>query len=56
MSVLRLEIVTTYFSDQVIGGFTTATSCHVLAAQLYDFFGLKKLSTHIGFGKLFKVY
>lgn len=34
MAFLRLEILTTYFSDQVIAGFTTAASCHVLAGNL----------------------
>lgn len=55
MGVLRLEVLTTYFSDQVVGGFTTAASCHVLVAQFFDFFGLEKLPQRTGAGNLFQV-
>ncbi|KAI1721611.1 sulfate permease family domain-containing protein [Ditylenchus destructor] len=53
MGIFRLEIVTTYFSDQVVAGFTTAASCHVFVAQLKDLFGLRKLPRRFGAGNLF---
>lgn len=42
MGLLRLEIITTYFSDQLVAGFTTGASCHVLVAQLPELFGIPK--------------
>lgn len=55
MGLVRLEIITTYFSDQLISGFTTAASCHVFASQLKDLFGIKELPRRSGFGYLFLV-
>ena len=55
MGILRLELITTYFSDQVVAGFTTGASMHVFAAQLKDIFGLKHLPTRSGAGYLFMV-
>ncbi|KAL3100985.1 hypothetical protein niasHS_001445 [Heterodera schachtii] len=43
MGLLRLELITTYFSDQVVAGFTTGASMHVFVAQLSDLFGLRTL-------------
>ena len=54
MGVFRLEIVTTYFSDAVVGGFSTGAACHVFVTQLKDFFGLKNIKTYGGPLKLFK--
>ncbi|VDK53062.1 unnamed protein product [Anisakis simplex] len=38
--LLRLEFVTTYFSDQLVAGFTTGSACHVFAAQIDDVLGV----------------
>uniref|UniRef100_A0AC34RGV3 STAS domain-containing protein n=1 Tax=Panagrolaimus sp. JU765 TaxID=591449 RepID=A0AC34RGV3_9BILA len=54
MGILRLEIVVTYFSDQLVSGFTTAASCHVFVTQLPGFFGIRGIPDHSGFGYLFK--
>uniref|UniRef100_A0A914DNR1 STAS domain-containing protein n=1 Tax=Acrobeloides nanus TaxID=290746 RepID=A0A914DNR1_9BILA len=57
MGLLRLEIVTTYFSDQVIGGFTTGASLHVAVAQLPALFGIVRLPSRSGPANLFfKLY
>ncbi|KAI6183240.1 STAS domain-containing protein [Aphelenchoides bicaudatus] len=53
MGVLRLEIITTYFSDAVVGGFSTAAACHVFVTQLKDFFGLQNIKQHTGAFNLF---
>lgn len=55
MGLLRLEMVTTYFSDQVVAGFTTGASCHVFAAQLKDLFGLTNLPNRSGPANFFFV-
>uniref|UniRef100_A0A914X1T2 SLC26A/SulP transporter domain-containing protein n=1 Tax=Plectus sambesii TaxID=2011161 RepID=A0A914X1T2_9BILA len=52
MAVLRLGFLTTYLSDQVVAGFTTAVAFHVLAAQLDDLLGIK-IPHRNGFGYLF---
>lgn len=54
MAVLRLEIITTYFSDQLVAGFTTAASFHVFVAQLKDLFGLRGVKKAHGPGHLFR--
>uniref|UniRef100_A0A7E4VES3 STAS domain-containing protein n=1 Tax=Panagrellus redivivus TaxID=6233 RepID=A0A7E4VES3_PANRE len=54
MGILRLEIVATYFSDQLISGFTTAASCHVFVTQLKELFGLRGLYQPTGPGYLFR--
>lgn len=41
MYVLRLGILTNLFSDVLIKGLTTATSCHVVVSQLREILGLK---------------
>uniref|UniRef100_A0A914E0D1 SLC26A/SulP transporter domain-containing protein n=1 Tax=Acrobeloides nanus TaxID=290746 RepID=A0A914E0D1_9BILA len=53
MGILHLEIIITYFSDQVVDGFTTAASFYVLATQLREFFGLPNLPRRTGAGNLF---
>uniref|UniRef100_A0A1I7SHK7 Sulfate_transp domain-containing protein n=3 Tax=Bursaphelenchus xylophilus TaxID=6326 RepID=A0A1I7SHK7_BURXY len=57
MAFLRLEFVTAYFSDAVVGGFSTGAAFHVFVSQLKDFFGLEDLPRRIGAGNLFfKLY
>ena len=51
----RLEIITTYFSDQVVAGFTTAATFHVFVSQIAEFFGLTELPRRSGPGYLFVV-
>ncbi|GMT04697.1 hypothetical protein PENTCL1PPCAC_26871, partial [Pristionchus entomophagus] len=48
MALLRLDFLTTYFSDQVVAGFTTAASIHVLVSQLKDALGIRNLTKHDG--------
>ncbi|GMT32684.1 hypothetical protein PFISCL1PPCAC_23981, partial [Pristionchus fissidentatus] len=53
MAILRLDFLTTYFSDQarivqVVAGFTTAASIHVLVSQLKDALGIRNLQKHDG--------
>ncbi|KAH7727630.1 CRE-SULP-4 protein [Aphelenchoides avenae] len=52
MGLLRLEIITTYFSDQLVAGFTTGASCHVLVAQLPELFGIPKARKEFLFQKV----
>ncbi|MFH4976791.1 hypothetical protein AB6A40_003500 [Gnathostoma spinigerum] len=53
---LHLEFVTTYFSDQMVSGFTTGASTHVVVAQLDKVLGIKVPSAK-GPGYLFmRVY
>ncbi|KAI6228965.1 STAS domain-containing protein [Aphelenchoides fujianensis] len=54
MGVFRLEIVTTYFSDAVVGGFSTGAACHVFVTQLKDFFGVRNTVQYDGAFNLFK--
>ncbi|CAD5231309.1 unnamed protein product [Bursaphelenchus okinawaensis] len=57
MAILRLEFVTAYFSDAVVGGFSTGAAFHVFVSQLKDFFGLSNLPKRYGAGNLFlKLY
>ncbi|CAG9532095.1 unnamed protein product [Cercopithifilaria johnstoni] len=51
--VLQLEFVTAYFSDQLVSGFITGSSVHVVIAQMDDFFGINSPKFH-GIGYLFK--
>ncbi|VDM24587.1 unnamed protein product [Toxocara canis] len=53
MGMLHLEFITTYFSDQVVSGFSTAASMHVFVAQLKDVFSIRGLPKRTGFGQLF---
>ncbi|KAK0410224.1 hypothetical protein QR680_005014 [Steinernema hermaphroditum] len=43
MAFLRLDFIATYFSDQLVAGFTTAAAFQVLVAQLKDVFDIKDL-------------
>nr|CAD2169523.1 unnamed protein product [Meloidogyne enterolobii] len=52
MGILRLDMISTYFSDQVVAGFTTGASVHVFAAQLKFIFGLSGLPARSGAGNL----
>ncbi|VDK46270.1 unnamed protein product [Anisakis simplex] len=57
MGMLHLEFITTYFSDQVVSGFSTAASMHVFVSQLRDIFSIHGLPKRTGFGQLFlRVY
>lgn len=55
MAVLRFDFLTTYLSDQVVAGFTTAASLHVLVSQLKNFFGLRHMPKRTGTGYLLLV-
>ncbi|PIO70224.1 inorganic anion transporter, SulP family, partial [Teladorsagia circumcincta] len=55
MAVLRLDFLTAFLSDQIIGGFTTGASVHVFTAQLNKIFGVP-LPRRSGPGKLFLIY
>lgn len=55
MAVLRLQFIATYFSDQVVGGFTTAASIHVLVSQLNSAIGISGLPRRSGYGQLILV-
>uniref|UniRef100_A0A158R3W4 STAS domain-containing protein n=1 Tax=Syphacia muris TaxID=451379 RepID=A0A158R3W4_9BILA len=53
MGMFRLQFLATYFSDQVVAGFTTAASCHVFVSQLKEVFYVRGQPRHSGFGQLF---
>ncbi|KAE9415471.1 hypothetical protein Angca_009278 [Angiostrongylus cantonensis] len=55
MALLRLDFLTAFLSDQVIGGFTTGAAVHVFTAQLDKILGIS-IPRHSGPGKLFFVY
>ncbi|PAV68658.1 hypothetical protein WR25_18731 [Diploscapter pachys] len=48
LAFFKLSFLTTYFSDQVVSGFTTAASCHVFSSQLNDLFGYRSLPSRSG--------
>ncbi|CAJ0959158.1 unnamed protein product, partial [Mesorhabditis belari] len=50
MGFLGLDFIITYFSDQVVAGFTTGASCHVLVSQIKDLLGIRKLRNRQGPG------
>lgn len=52
MVLLRLDLLTAYFSDAVVGGFSTGAACHVLVTQLRHFLGLGPQPTRAGPGAL----
>ena len=54
MGILRLEIITTYFSDQLIAGFTTAASCQVFSTQLKGLFGIDSFKDPSGAANTFR--
>uniref|UniRef100_A0AC34FET0 STAS domain-containing protein n=1 Tax=Panagrolaimus sp. ES5 TaxID=591445 RepID=A0AC34FET0_9BILA len=41
IALLRLDFLCVYFSDPLVGGFTTGAAVHVLASQLDDIMGIK---------------
>ncbi|KJH42905.1 STAS domain protein [Dictyocaulus viviparus] len=55
MGLLRLDFLTAFLSDQIIGGFTTGAAVHVFTAQLDKIFGVS-IPRHSGPGKLFFIY
>ncbi|KAJ1358509.1 hypothetical protein KIN20_016951 [Parelaphostrongylus tenuis] len=52
IAFLGLDFVTTYFSDELVGGFTTGASMHVLTTQLKDILGIKGLPRRYGLANL----
>ncbi|CAJ0601199.1 unnamed protein product [Cylicocyclus nassatus] len=57
IAVLGLDFVTTYFSDELVGGFTTGASMHVFITQLKDIAGITGLPRRNGAANaLLKVY
>ncbi|KAK6039234.1 hypothetical protein COOONC_23261 [Cooperia oncophora] len=54
MAILRLDFLTAFLSDQIIGGFTTGAAVHVFTAQLNKILGVP-LPQRSGPGKLFFV-
>uniref|UniRef100_A0A914YEU2 SLC26A/SulP transporter domain-containing protein n=1 Tax=Panagrolaimus superbus TaxID=310955 RepID=A0A914YEU2_9BILA len=52
MGIFRLSFLTTYMSDALIAGYTTATAAHVLISQLNKVIGVK-LPRYNGNGMLF---
>jgi solute carrier family 26 protein len=54
IALLRLDFLCVYFSDPLVGGFTTGAAVHVLASQLDDIMGIK-LTRVSGPGYLFVV-
>ncbi|CEF65329.1 FI18412p1 [Strongyloides ratti] len=50
MGIFRLQFIATYFSDQVISGYTTAASFYVLISQIKDILGLRKMPRRGGIG------
>uniref|UniRef100_A0A914YSP6 STAS domain-containing protein n=1 Tax=Panagrolaimus superbus TaxID=310955 RepID=A0A914YSP6_9BILA len=54
MGILRLEIITTYFSDQLIAGFTTAASLQVFSSQLRALFGIHGFKNPTGIANIFR--
>ncbi|XGW32488.1 hypothetical protein V3C99_017215 [Haemonchus contortus] len=55
MALLRLDFLTAFLSDQIIGGFTTGAAVHVFTAQLNKIIGVP-LPRRSGPGKLFFMY
>ncbi|ETN76016.1 inorganic anion transporter, SulP family [Necator americanus] len=57
VAILGLDFVTTYFSDELVGGFTTGASMHVFITQLKDVAGITGLRRRDGVANaLLKVY
>ncbi|KIH54061.1 inorganic anion transporter, SulP family [Ancylostoma duodenale] len=57
VAVLGLDFVTTYFSDELVGGFTTGASMHVFITQFKDITGIYGLPRRDGpANALLKVY
>ncbi|VDM94809.1 unnamed protein product [Thelazia callipaeda] len=51
--ILQLEFITTYFSDQLVSGFTTGSAVHVVVGQLDTFLGIR-VPKFYGLGYVFK--
>ncbi|VDO83956.1 unnamed protein product [Haemonchus placei] len=57
VGALGLDFVTTYFSDELVTGFTTGASTHVFITQLKDVFGIPGLPRREGVANaLLKIY
>ena len=54
IAALRLDFLCVYFSDPLVGGFTTAAATHILVSQLDDILGFK-LPRASGPGYLFGI-
>lgn len=54
MGMVRLDVLTTYLSDQVVTGFTVGAGFHIFSAQLDSVFGVKSRKNS-GPGKLIMV-
>uniref|UniRef100_A0A0N5C3G7 STAS domain-containing protein n=1 Tax=Strongyloides papillosus TaxID=174720 RepID=A0A0N5C3G7_STREA len=50
MATFRLQFIATYFSDQVISGYTTGASFYVLVSQVKDILGLRGMPRRHGMG------
>lgn len=55
MAVARLEFIVDYFSDALVGGYTSAAAIHALSSQIATLLGLKVRKTSSGVGHLFVV-
>ncbi|VDD95694.1 unnamed protein product [Enterobius vermicularis] len=51
--LLRLEFLTTYFSDQLVAGYTTGSAVHVIIGQVNEVLGIK-IPKSTGPGYLFR--
>uniref|UniRef100_A0A0N4ZK36 STAS domain-containing protein n=1 Tax=Parastrongyloides trichosuri TaxID=131310 RepID=A0A0N4ZK36_PARTI len=54
MSIFQLHVLTTYLSDELVGGFTTGAACHVFASQFPKLFDIH-IKTESGLFILFKI-
>lgn len=52
MGVLGLGIVSSYFSQAFISGYTTGSAIQVLTSQIKNLFGLKGLNKYSGAFKI----
>lgn len=52
MGLTGLGVITTYFSDSFISGYTCGSAIHVVTSQIKDLFGLKGLTTYNGAFKI----
>ncbi|CAL2044767.1 unnamed protein product [Caenorhabditis brenneri] len=54
LAVFRLHILTTFLSDQVVGGFTVGASIHVFVSQIKTLLGIRGLKRRSGYFYLFQ--
>ncbi|CEF61058.1 Sulphate anion transporter family and Proteinase inhibitor I2, Kunitz metazoa domain and STAS domain and Cysteine-rich repeat and Sulphate transporter domain and Lustrin, cysteine-rich repeated domain-containing protein [Strongyloides ratti] len=54
MSIFQLHILTTFLSDELVGGFTTGAACHVFLSQFPKLFDIH-VKSYSGLFKLFKI-